>query len=502
MGKRLIILISALVFIGVVNGARVEASTCTWDFCDPNNWPSGQLPGPGDEVTIDCCAWPCDPVLGPDCHVQIGRLRWPGPESCDCSSTLYIGGSLTTGDWRADFVGCKTATLMMTGGSFAATGTGDSARLNDDGDSTCATFNFGGTGVVNLGGHLRSGDGGGKVFIDVFDNCVLNVGGYMRIGDDGGGWMKFRGNCNVTVGENLRMVCREMPGEFYLMENAEVWVGGEAQLGDHDNHPCDSYITGGTLNADVVKIGPNGKTYEQTGGLVIARDLFKLGTNSTVNLNGGTIVCGDLQIEEGGGIVICGGTLIIDGFWPYPVTISSYCPRPAPHIYGGITCCYGRPVFDYITNPGKTTIYCAEFDPLRAWDPGPPNGTINVSPVDLTICWRSGDGLGLGRHHVFFSEDYDCVANADCAEIGAPCWKAQLRASTTEWNPGPLELWKTYYWRIDEAGITCCKGKAWRFTTGCALIPGDVNLDCVLDFEDFAAVAETFGKEQFWPEEE
>jgi hypothetical protein len=268
-------------------------------------------------------------------------------------------------------------------------------------------------------------------------------------------------------------------------------------------------MSGGTINCERCQIGWDPKnaataSLTMTGGLLVVREQLSVGSSAQIHLNGGTIMCADLQIEEGGEIILCGGTLIIDGFWPYPpypIPVSSYCPRPTQHIYGSITCCYGRPVFDYLINPGKTTVYCRWLDPFQPSDPGPPNGIINVPPVDVTVCWVSGEGLGLGRHYVYFSDDYDCVANAACGDTGSPCFKALLRASTRSWNAGLLELWKTYYWRVDEVGVTCCKGGVWRFTTGCELIPGDVNLDCVLNFEDFAAVAETFGEEQFWPED-
>jgi len=45
-------------------------------------------------------------------------------------------------------------------------------------------------------------------------------------------------------------------------------------------------------------------------------------------------------------------------------------------------------------------------------------------------------------------------------------------------------------------------GNVWRFTTGCEDILGDINRDCLLNFDDFARLAETWGKQQFWPPKE
>ena len=70
-------------------------------------------------------------------------------------------------------------------------------------------------------------------------------------------------------------------------------------------------------------------------------------------------------------------------------------------------------------------------------------------------------------------------------------------------TPLGLELWKTYYWRIDEIGIAPCPlgvGNVWTFTTGCAAIVGDLNMDCLVNFLDYAELAATFGEEEMWPE--
>jgi len=71
-------------------------------------------------------------------------------------------------------------------------------------------------------------------------------------------------------------------------------------------------------------------------------------------------------------------------------------------------------------------------------------------------------------------------------------------------------LWKTYYWRIDEyhsKALPGCadapiitKGEVWSFTTGCEL-EGDVNRDCVVDFKDFAALAEDWAEKKFFPDD-
>jgi hypothetical protein len=59
-------------------------------------------------------------------------------------------------------------------------------------------------------------------------------------------------------------------------------------------------------------------------------------------------------------------------------------------------------------------------------------------------------------HTVYFGDNFDDVNNAT---VGMP-------QGTAKYSPGPLELAKTYYWRIDEFdGIGTYKGNVWSFTT-------------------------------------
>jgi len=75
-------------------------------------------------------------------------------------------------------------------------------------------------------------------------------------------------------------------------------------------------------------------------------------------------------------------------------------------------------------------------------------------------------------------------------------------------EPIILELWKTYFWRIDELNadgpcgdIPDTKGDIWSFTTGCELMPGDINLDCFVNLEDYAMMADDWRVEVFFPDD-
>ena len=106
---------------------------------------------------------------------------------------------------------------------------------------------------------------------------------------------------------------------------------------------------------------------------------------------------------------------------------------------------------------GATThsspVWSFSIAPKTAYNPTPADGEESVDPNEV-LEWESGFGAIL--HTVFFGDDYDTVNNA---VAGVP-------QGVTTYRPGPLELGKTYYWRIDEFhGFETVKGDIWSFST-------------------------------------
>jgi hypothetical protein len=90
---------------------------------------------------------------------------------------------------------------------------------------------------------------------------------------------------------------------------------------------------------------------------------------------------------------------------------------------------------------------------LLAFNPEPADGTI-LADTNVTLSWSSGSGAQL--HIVYFGDNFDDM-NIDAGGI---------LLETTTYTPGPLELDKVYYWRVDEveADGTLHKGDVWSFT--------------------------------------
>jgi hypothetical protein len=104
-------------------------------------------------------------------------------------------------------------------------------------------------------------------------------------------------------------------------------------------------------------------------------------------------------------------------------------------------------------SPWKGPVWSFWVPSSKAYNLYPEDGTMFVDP-NVMLTWKAG--LGSALHTVFFGDDFDTVNNAT---VG----KSQ---SILRYYPGPLELNKTYYWRVDEFdGQQIHKGDVVSFTT-------------------------------------
>ena len=101
----------------------------------------------------------------------------------------------------------------------------------------------------------------------------------------------------------------------------------------------------------------------------------------------------------------------------------------------------------------KGNVWSFLVPPKTGYAPDPPDGAESVD-LDVELSWAEGFGAKL--HTVYFGDNFDDVNNA----VGG------LPQGTATYIPGPLELAKTYYWRVDEFDvIETYKGDVWSFTT-------------------------------------
>jgi hypothetical protein len=101
----------------------------------------------------------------------------------------------------------------------------------------------------------------------------------------------------------------------------------------------------------------------------------------------------------------------------------------------------------------KGPVWSFSVPPKTAYDPDPADAAEQVY-TEKKMSWTGG--FGSKTHTVYFGDNFDDVNNAT---NGVP-------RGTATYDPGPLEMAKTYYWRVDEFDfIEMHKGNVWSFTT-------------------------------------
>jgi hypothetical protein len=109
----------------------------------------------------------------------------------------------------------------------------------------------------------------------------------------------------------------------------------------------------------------------------------------------------------------------------------------------------------------KGYVWSFTIQPKSAYAPDPTDGAESLG-VNAVLRWSAGYLAKI--HYVFIGDDYDEVNDA---VTGTP-------SGTTSFNPGELQLAKTYYWRVDEfTGFETVKGDVWSFTTEGAVSGAD-----------------------------
>jgi hypothetical protein len=119
-------------------------------------------------------------------------------------------------------------------------------------------------------------------------------------------------------------------------------------------------------------------------------------------------------------------------------------------------------------SPWKGSVWSFSIPPKTAYFPDPADGAESVDP-NADLSWTPGFGAVL--HHSYFGDNFDDVNNATGA----------LPLGDATFDPGPMKLAETYYWRVDEFdAIATYKGDVWSFTTEgavAALAPSNGAVD-------------------------
>jgi len=123
--------------------------------------------------------------------------------------------------------------------------------------------------------------------------------------------------------------------------------------------------------------------------------------------------------------------------------------------------------------------------PVRANSPSP---AVTAEGIRLTsiLTWNAGDYAA--SHDVYFGTDENAVISATTA---SPEYKGSKTLGDESYDPGKLQWYTTYYWRIDEVNDLRADspwvGNIWSFTTGDFLVVDDFELYNDIDPPDAAS---------------
>jgi hypothetical protein len=119
--------------------------------------------------------------------------------------------------------------------------------------------------------------------------------------------------------------------------------------------------------------------------------------------------------------------------------------------------------------------------PGAVGNPAPANGAENVK-MTATLSWTPSDSAAA--HQLYFGTDKEAVRNAT---TDSPEYKGDKALGSESYDPGKLDWYATYYWRVDELDSqnNVLKGPLWSFMTA-----DFISID---DFEDY-----DIGNNEIW----
>jgi len=137
--------------------------------------------------------------------------------------------------------------------------------------------------------------------------------------------------------------------------------------------------------------------------------------------------------------------------------------------------------FGAITYTDDVRIPHMVINPVTAREPFPPDGDEDID-LNVELRWTGAYG---SVHNVYFGTDPNNLP------------EVSFEQAESVFDVEGLEWATAYYWRVDEVDSedVVHPGRLWTFDTinDCSSsIAGDVNGDCVVDFKDFAMMAENW----------
>jgi len=116
--------------------------------------------------------------------------------------------------------------------------------------------------------------------------------------------------------------------------------------------------------------------------------------------------------------------------------------------------------------------------PEKAYAPSPADGASDVKQTAI-LSWSPG--VYAASHQLYFGTDKEAVRNADTA---SPEYKGTKALGSESYDPGKLQWYSTYYWRVDEVNDanpdSPWVGNLWSFT-----VADFIEIDGIEDYNDY-----------------
>jgi len=225
-----------------------------------------------------------------------------------------------------------------------------------------------------------------------------------------------------------------------------------------------------------------------SGTLVVNGGSFKalgfLGSNNgRIELNDGVLEVGSLTL---GAVTvdITAGTLMVAGDQTALVQADAQAGFITTFGQDGSR---GGLIVAYDADLDRTVVTAdaAGMDLSKAWRPAPSG---EGAAVESVLSWKAGDSTAPAQgHDVYFGTDAPAVGDATVDDATGVY---RGRQDANSYDPGPLVLGQTYYWRVDQIlqdSGDVHKGDVWSFTMQPTLMIDDFN-----GYADWQAVLEVW----------
>ena len=305
-------------------------------------------------------------------------------------------------------------------------------------------------GSLTASGHIRVGEAGNSnaVFI-MSDGVASSTAGRLWVGYNGTGTFIMRGGVLNIYGDKIEVGKNARSNGTICIYGGTIDFSGascDLEIGKYGSGVV--YMYGGVINLDDnIKLGQSGGT----GCLYLYGGTFNNGNDDPI-------------VSDTSLIDITEGTLVLEG--DATSAINGLVENGRLVGYGGL----GIVKINYTTDPNRTTVTASNLPAELASDPNPANlATAERTPDGPKLSW--GPGVRAASHDVYFGTDPNAVRDANSVtDVNSVALWAEFKGGQDpcSYDPGTLELGKTYYWRVDEVNQadpnSPWKGVVWEFT--------------------------------------